>query len=71
MRARKDAARPLTGHEVMRELGLKPGPLVGEVLRAVAEAAALGRIRDRSGALREARRALAAAGRSGGGARRA
>ena len=58
MLARQDVRRLLTGHDVMKELGIKPGPIVGAILRAVDEAAAIGRVRDRAGALGEARRAL-------------
>ncbi len=41
----------LDGHEVMAALGLTPGPDVGAVLAAVAEAQALGEVADRAGAL--------------------
>lgn len=39
------AAPLLTGHQIMALLGLAPGPKVGEVQRALAEAAALGEVR--------------------------
>jgi len=71
MLARQDVRRLLTGHDVMKELGIGPGPVVGAVLRAVDEAAALGQVRDRAGALREARRALEGARRALEGARQA
>ncbi|MFN2323193.1 MAG: HD domain-containing protein [Trueperaceae bacterium] len=41
----------LDGHAVMAALGLAPGPEVGAVLAAVAEAQALGEVADREGAL--------------------
>jgi poly(A) polymerase len=41
----------LDGHDVMAALGLAPGPEVGAVLAAVAEAQALGEVADRAGAL--------------------
>ena len=52
----------LSGGEVMALLNLPPGPRVGEVLRALAEARALGEV----GSVEEARAfVLAWAGRSG------
>ncbi|PNY82267.1 HD domain-containing protein [Deinococcus koreensis] len=45
------AEKPLLrGEEVMALLGLAPGPRVGEALRALAEAAALGEVADAEGA---------------------
>lgn len=41
----------LDGHDVMAALGLTPGPEVGAVLAALAEAQALGEVADRDGAL--------------------
>jgi poly(A) polymerase/tRNA nucleotidyltransferase (CCA-adding enzyme) len=46
----------LRGNDVMRELGLDPGPLVGRVLEDVREAQAAGDIRTREEALDWARR---------------
>ncbi|MBI2917484.1 MAG: CCA tRNA nucleotidyltransferase [Chloroflexi bacterium] len=54
-------ARPprlVTGHDLMRELGLAPGPLVGEVLEYVKEAQASGQVATREQALEWARRYL-------------
>ena len=45
----------LTGHDVMDDLNLAPGPAVGLILRAVAEAEASGRISTREEALELAR----------------
>jgi poly(A) polymerase len=45
------AAALLDGHAVMAALGLAPGPEVGAVLAAVAEAQALGEVADRESAL--------------------
>jgi poly(A) polymerase len=54
-----DAAPPapplLDGRDVMAALGLAPGPEVGAVLAAVAEAQALGEVADRAAALAYAR----------------
>ena len=58
MASRVPRKRYLDGNEVMKELGLKPGPQVGEVLRAVEEAVAVGAARNRGQALRVAREAL-------------
>lgn len=58
-------ARPprlIDGNELMRELALAPGPIVGRLLNAVREAQAAGEVRDREAALALARRELAAAG---------
>ncbi len=41
----------VTGHELMAALGLTPGPVVGELLAAIAEARALDEVRDREAAL--------------------
>jgi hypothetical protein len=43
--------RLLDGNEVMREFTLKPGPRVGEVLEAIREAQATGKVETREGAL--------------------
>lgn len=45
----------LDGNELMRELGLKPGPKVGELLEALREAQAIGKVADRPAALAFAR----------------
>lgn len=44
-------AQMLDGHAVMTATGLPPGPTVGRVLAAVAEAVAAGEVRDRAAAL--------------------
>ena len=46
------------GHDLMRELGLKPGPQVGALLEAVREAAAAGDVTTKSDAIALARRML-------------
>lgn len=54
-------ARPprlITGHDLMRGLGLEPGPLVGELLEFVKEAQASGQVATRDEALEWARRYL-------------
>jgi len=59
----EQVARPpklIDGHELMRELGLQPGPVVGRLLEAVREAQAAGEVRSREQALALARRALTA-----------
>ena len=43
---------PVDGHAVMRATGLPPGPIVGRLLDALAEAAATGVVVDEHGALR-------------------
>ncbi len=58
MRDRQPAVRYLDGHAVMKAFKMKPGPAVGEALRAVDEAVALGRVRTRAEALAVARKAL-------------
>ena len=45
----------LTGHDIMSELQIEPGPLIGRLLKSVAEAEARGRIRNREEALKLAR----------------
>jgi poly(A) polymerase len=52
----------LDGREVMAALGLEPGPRVGEVLAAVAEARAVGDVRTRDEALAYAARLAEAGG---------
>ncbi|HEX7002343.1 MAG TPA: HD domain-containing protein [Trueperaceae bacterium] len=59
----KPAAAPLlTGDDVMDLLGLEEGPLVGQALRLVAEARAVGDVHDREGAESLLRRYAAANG---------
>ena len=55
----------LDGRAVMAALDLAPGPEVGAILAAVAEAQALGEVVDRDGALAYAERVARARGRSG------
>ena len=50
--------RLVTGHDLMQELGLAPGPLIGRLLEAVREAQAVGRVKTRTQALNLARRQL-------------
>lgn len=45
----------VNGEDLMRELGLRPGPKIGELLEAVREAQAAGQVGDRDGALALAR----------------
>ncbi len=52
----------LTGEDVMRLLGIGPGPAVGETLRLVAEARAVGDVKDRNDAERLIRRYAEAKG---------
>lgn len=51
-------ARLLTGTDLIRELHLQPGPLIGQILEAVAEAQFLGTIHTRDEALDVARQTL-------------
>ena len=48
----------ITGHDVMKALGLEPGPQVGKVLDAVREAQAAGEVRTREEALELAGRVM-------------
>lgn len=57
-RERTPAQRFVTGHDLMRAFDLKPGPVVGVLLKAVEEAVALGRAGSRAEALAAAERAL-------------
>lgn len=55
-------ARPprlITGNDLMRELSLQPGPLVGTLLEAIREAQAAGDVNDAESALTLARKTLA------------
>jgi hypothetical protein len=56
-RLAKDVAPPplVSGHDLMRELGLSPGKRVGELLEAIREAQAAGEIATREDALMLAR----------------
>ncbi len=51
-----DPPRLLTGHDIMTSLGLREGPLIGELLEAVREAQAMDEVRDTGEALELARR---------------
>ena len=51
--------RLLDGNEIMAEFDLKPGPRVGEILEAVREAQATGKVHSREAALDFAREWLA------------
>jgi len=58
MLARVPRVRLVTGHDLMREFGLEPGPVVGELLRLVEEGVALGRLKSKASAIKAARSAL-------------
>ncbi|MBI4345988.1 MAG: HD domain-containing protein [Elusimicrobia bacterium] len=52
---RAEIVRPprlLTGHDVMKALGIPPGPAVGKALERLTEAQAAGKVEDREAALR-------------------
>jgi hypothetical protein len=49
---------PVRGDELMRELGLEPGPRVGELLEQLREETFVGEVRTRERALEWARQAL-------------
>src|SRR5258706_2595403 len=51
--------RLLDGHELMKELNLQPGPIVGQLLEAVRENQAAGKIENREQAIAFAREAFA------------
>ncbi|HET7088480.1 MAG TPA: HD domain-containing protein [Anaerolineae bacterium] len=60
-RKREETVNPpalITGHDVMKALGLEPGPQVGKVLDAVREAQAAGEVKTREEALELARRVM-------------
>lgn len=57
--------RLVNGHDLMRHLGLEPGPELGAVLRAVHEAEENGQVRTREDALRLARRLVEERGGAG------
>lgn len=48
----------VSGHELIREFRLKPGPLVGQMLEAIREAQAAGEVKEREQALAVARRVM-------------
>lgn len=48
----------LTGHDLLRDFELSPGPLIGELLEAVREAQAIGEVRTRDEAMELVRRLL-------------
>jgi poly(A) polymerase len=50
------APQLVTGHDIMAELSLSPGPAIGRILEGVREAHAVGRIKTRDQALRLARK---------------
>lgn len=56
----------LTGHDIMNEFRLRPGPIVGGLLRAVAEAEASGEVGSREEALSLAKTHLRTGGSAGG-----
>jgi poly(A) polymerase/tRNA nucleotidyltransferase (CCA-adding enzyme) len=45
------STRLLTGHDVLHELGLQPGPIIGQILEAIQEAQFLGTVHTREEAL--------------------
>ncbi len=52
---RPDVSRPvrfLTGHDVMKNFKIEPGPRLGEILKALEEAQAEGRVKNREDAMR-------------------
>jgi poly(A) polymerase len=57
-RSRGAPRAPIGGHELMRELGLEPGPRVGELLELLREAAFAGEVTSRQEAIERARREL-------------
>ena len=64
--ARKRVSGLLTGHDIMNEFRLRPGPVVGGLLRAVAEAEASGEVGSREDALSLAKTHLLKTGGGGG-----
>ena len=59
-------SRLATGYDLMEAFALKPGPQVGELLRAIEEAQAIGEATSRDDALRLAQSMLKEAGSSDG-----
>lgn len=57
---------PVRGDELVRELGIDPGPRIGELLAELREACFAGEVRTRSEAMAYARESLAGHGRPGG-----
>ncbi len=43
--------RKILMHDLMEELGLKPGPIIGQILRTIQEAQAIGKVTNQSQAL--------------------
>lgn len=62
--------RLVTGHDLMADLGLEPGPLVGRLLETIREAQAAGEVGSREEALEVARRELERAASAGQGTAR-
>ena len=56
--ARSGKERLVSGHDIMREFGIRPGPIVGRLLKAVEEGQALGKIGNKAAALRAAKAEL-------------
>jgi tRNA nucleotidyltransferase/poly(A) polymerase len=48
----------LNGHDIMKGLGIKPSPLVGEILKEIAEAQSEGKVKTKDDALRFAKSRL-------------
>jgi tRNA nucleotidyltransferase (CCA-adding enzyme) len=48
----------LTGRDLIKTLGLKPGPQLGELLEAAREAQAAGEVKDKAAALAYVKRRL-------------
>ena len=46
----------INGHELMKQLKLKPGPRVGQLLEAIQEAQAAGKVKNREDALKFAQK---------------
>ncbi len=63
-KAQKPAPKLLDGHQLMAELGLPPGPLVGAILESVREAHAAGEVATPAEALALARRLAGSSRRS-------
>lgn len=50
--------RLVNGHDLMREFGLSPGPIIGRLLEAIREAQAMGRVQSREDAIAYAKEML-------------
>ena len=57
-RQQRHVPRLVNGNDLMEALSLEPGPMVGKLLDAIAEAQEDGRVRTREEAVEEARRSL-------------